>query len=275
MKRIQRSLALVLALVLILVASTSAQNSSVQLAFLVDGSSSISYNDFQVMLDGIAAAIEDSACVPHDGSLELTVIQFSTTVRTEVGPVVITSANAGAVASQIRSMTKMHNMTNYADAVDLAVAEMQASPNWSSSRQVINITTDGYPNTPDETAHRAAVQRAINAGIDEIDAEGISVTTSTASATDVAAVDPITVLRDEVVYPQPGTLHPPAPWPPTASGWVRLVDNAQEFADTVCEKFGVIIEPPWIPEPATLLLLGSGLAGLAGYVRLRGRKRRQ
>jgi PKD repeat protein len=52
-------------------------------------------------------------------------------------------------------------------------------------------------------------------------------------------------LRDEIVFPQPGCDWPIAESSPTCRGWVREVTDAEEFADTICEKLGAIIaEPP-------------------------------
>ncbi|GAF91054.1 unnamed protein product, partial [marine sediment metagenome] len=47
-----------------------------QMAMILDGSGSIFDNDWDIMLEGLATAIEDVGCFPHDGSVELTVIQF-------------------------------------------------------------------------------------------------------------------------------------------------------------------------------------------------------
>ena len=63
---------------------------TVQLAMILDGSGSINSTEWAIMIDGLAAAVENPDCVPQDGSVELTVIQFSTIARLEVGPVVIT-----------------------------------------------------------------------------------------------------------------------------------------------------------------------------------------
>ena len=66
---------------------------------------------------------------------------------------------------------------------------------------------------------------AVAEGLDELDAEAIT------SGADVAW------LRDYVVYPQPGYQTPPFAGP----GWVRYVDTFEEFADTIGEKFDIIV----------------------------------
>ncbi len=76
-------------------------------------------------------------------------------------------------------------------------------------------------------------------GQDEIDAEAIGGGAN------------INWLRDNIVYPQPGniaTLGNPDSYIP---GWVCAVANAQEFAESMCEKFGAIIDdkPCCVPVP--------------------------
>jgi hypothetical protein len=285
MKRIVILLWFVSMAILVFASTAMAQSTDrVQLAFIVDGSGSIDSGEFSVMRNGIADALQNNSCVPQDGRLELTVIQFSSDARVEVSPTIITTSNVGTIASQIRNMSQLGNSTNYESAIDLAVAQVQGSPNFSSfDRQVINFTTDGEPNLGvlDMPVLR---QRAINAGFEELDAEGIGLSSSSTNENDVSGVgiSSIAVL-EQLVFPQPASVHPPLPWPPTSGGWVRVVDDVNAFASTVCQKFQVTVNPgptptpvppPDIPEPITLVLFGMGSAAVGLYAN-RKRKNNQ
>ena len=58
-----------------------------QLAMILDGSGSISSSDFNIMKEGLARSIENASIFPHDGNVELTVIQFGgTKAQKELGP---------------------------------------------------------------------------------------------------------------------------------------------------------------------------------------------
>lgn len=58
------------------VTGTDAYTEPTQLAMVLDGSGSISDSDWDLMRNGLANAIENKSIFPHDGSVELTVIQF-------------------------------------------------------------------------------------------------------------------------------------------------------------------------------------------------------
>jgi uncharacterized protein YegL len=256
----------IISIVSVHLTSVSAQGPETQLAMLLDGSGSMLPSEFNSMLTGLAEAIENPNCVPQDGSVELTVIQFGSSTRTEVPPTVIDATNASSIAAAIRGITKTGGGTPMASAIALAIAEITGSPSFgTAARQVINLSTDGAPNSPSDT--ETARNDAIAAGIDEIDVEA------------VGYFPAVEWLRDRIVYPQPGTIHGPgyAGWPPPAPGWVRLVDDFDAYAATICGKFGVILQTPAVPEASTLILLGSAASGLAGYIalQLRARRRKQ
>ena len=233
----------------------------VQIAMILDGSGSISSANWTIIKEGVASAVENSSCVPHGGSVELTVVQFSDSAAVEVGPVIITSTNAGTVANNIRAISQMDDMTCIACGTHVAADTLANSPNFDSSiKQVLNLATDGEPNVcdpawpcPDANTNAVSARDyAINLlGMDtdpqdEFDAEAIG------TAPDV------TWLRDSIVWPQPGSIAPPF-----VPGWVSVVANAQEFADTVCEKFQKIIPPSPAPVP---ILTPIGIIALVGLL---------
>ena len=235
----------------------------VQIAMILDGSGSIGSANWVIIKEGVASAVENTSCVPHDGTVELTVVQFSDSATVEVGPVIITASNAGTVANNIRAISQMASMTCIACGIHVAADALANSPNFDPSiKQVLNLATDGEPNVcdptwpcPDAKANAVSARDyAISLlGMDtdlqdEFDAEAIG------SAPDVIW------LRDSIVWPQPGNIAPPF-----VSGWVRVVADAQEFADTVCEKFEVItptptptpvLEVPAITPIGTVALIG-------------------
>jgi len=218
----------------------------VQLAMVLDGTGSILPGDWTIIKNGVADAVEKS--LPHDGSVELTVVQFCTGVseshdgilyyaKTEVAPTIITTTNYATIANAIRAIVQGSGTTPMADGVWVAWDDIRDSPNFGiAENQIINLATDGAPNVvwsdttrttgdpyTDVTAARNA---AVEEGLDELDSEAIG------------AGPDIPFLRDDVVWPQPGTEAPPF-----TPGWVQWVPDADAFADAVAEKFKKVVPP--------------------------------
>lgn len=146
---------------------------SVQLAMLLDGSGSIIGDDWDVMIDGLSNAIEDSDIIPHDGSVELTIIQFggssSPTGRTWAqvelkelgGPIIIDETNFENVANKIKDIDQLGGGTPISCAFRLSADVLSGDPNsylegtseegmasdlTDCQRRVIILVTDGMPN---------------------------------------------------------------------------------------------------------------------------------
>ena len=239
-----------------------------QMAILLDGSNSINPYDWNITLRGLAAAIRNPYCFPHDGSVELTVIQFggwqndTSWAELELGPVVVTGMNYNGIADNIGDIVQLKGGTALSCALYLAADVLSGDPNgylagtewvgmtstnFDFSRKIVNVVTDGNPNIvcgegeyigtwPGDTSYqyiqgKASAEIARNYLIttlgmnqakgDEFDAEAVG------SKIDSGW------LKDNIVWPEPGTYAPPFYSP----GWVCLVSNYQEFADTIDELF--------------------------------------
>jgi len=208
----------------------------IQLGLCLDGSGSISAADWTVIKNGVAAAITDS--LPHDSSVELTVVQFGFDTpldsQIEITPTIIDSdAAANGIATTILAMAQGGDNTPMAHGLNLTWSAMKNSPNFvSSEMQIINVATDGLPNillpesptgiAPDDVTW--VRNMAEGEGLDEIDAEAIGMGAD------------VTWMRDGLVLPQPGTVAPP--YDP---GWVEYVPDAEAFAEAMTTKFEIII----------------------------------
>jgi hypothetical protein len=129
--------------------------------------------------------------------------------------------------------------------INQCVTTMQKSANYATAWKVINLSTDGYPNST--SAAEAAVTNAVAAGIQEIDAEGIG----TGAANDWMAQD--------MVYPDgpggakgpivPDQPYPPRPPNPSFMGFVRKVTTFAEYEEAIKEKLRLILKGQLFLEP--------------------------
>jgi len=207
----------------------------VQLAILLDASESILSSNWDIMVDGLADAVENPYCIPQDGSVELTVVRFSSSADVPVGPVVITLGNAAPIAAVIRSISYIPGATCISCAFNEAAGALKNSDYFSPTlKQVINLVTDGNPYPETKAVAEAARNNCITTlqmteNQDVICAEAIG------------SAPNVNWLRDNIVFPQPGSEWPITAPDPPPPGWVRQVTDAEEFAETVCEKLKAVL----------------------------------
>lgn len=244
------------------VTSTDFTSEPTQLAIILDGSTSISPADWIIMKNGLAAAVEDPDSFPHDGSAELTVIQFggyygnNPNAIVQIGPVVIDGANHDDVADDIEGITQLKGWTPMACGVALAIDILENSDNFDTHRHVFTLVTDGQPNAVYNIEDGDYRMEAGSWGTNPEDYENGKASTVVArnyllgklivrDEFDAIAVGngsggypgpDIDWLRDSIVWPN-GYEAPPFNQGP---GWVRHVDNYQEFANSIKKEFKVI-----------------------------------
>jgi hypothetical protein len=249
-----------------------------QFALILDGSGSISSSDWNIMRNGLKAAIKNESCFPHDGSVELTVIQFGgehlgsthkSWAQLEIGPIIVNETNHDTLANNVGNLTQLQGYTPMAGAFNLAADIVSGDPNnyltgtsWAGKastnfytfpRKVINLVTDGQANVVCNQGQYSGTYQSGGHGHPDPYVEGkasaenarnyllttLNMTTDNQDEFDSEAVgtdNDIPWLRDNIVYPQPGS----DTWPPPGPGWVRHVTSYTEFADIIDEQFYII-----------------------------------
>lgn len=224
-----------------------------QLGFALDGSGSITASNWDIILDGLANAIESND-FPKDGTVELTVVQFGVAcpdgsgARIEIMPTVITANNYNTVISDIKNIGYGGWGTPMSCGLILLADAMSSSPNFDPGlKQIVNIITDGEPTTccyvnssycgndsqvcdPQSNSVDAKDylkdQLQLKSQQDRITCEFIGSNTQYRDW-----------LKDSIVWPQPGQIAPPYP---TDSGWVRMISTFLEIKEAIQEKIKTI-----------------------------------
>ena len=192
----------------------------IELCLAIDGSGSIDPSDFYLQKEGLALAVEDPSVVPQNGTATISVVQFSSSAVTEVTSTVIDSqTTADNVAAQIRSISQMDSLTNFAAAIDACMNEF-TDPN---SKWTIDISTDGRMTAGSDPI--VGRENAVAGGLDTLNTLGVG------SGIDQSFLE-------DLVWPQPATLAPPFD-----DGFVVLVDDFDEYVQAVSEKMGFELCP--------------------------------
>jgi Zn-dependent protease len=275
MRRLSVALTVSLIITLALIPTcVHAASVKTQLCLVIDGSGSISTNEWNLIRQAIAKAINET--IPHEGSVELAIVQFGYSTgegyaKTELKPTVIDNTNYNSTAANVLAMPKANGNTPTAHGLYLGWSEIKNSPNFDGdTKKVINLATDGVPNVRNDNATAdldgsggspnanddvvATVNLAVSEGLIELDVEAIGITELNSNW-----------LRNNVVYPQPGIEAPPF----IKSGWIRIVADPAEFANTIGQKIGVIIygnDDAWAPSAEGALAAGLVTVGLTSAV---------
>ncbi len=117
-------------------------SAAIDIGLVVDGSGSIDDSDWKLQREGFSTALRDSANVPLDGSVAITVVQFSSGTQVEVPRTVIDSKEKlDAVVAKIESMEQRQSGTD-PDAGIIAGLEA-LKPFRDDTKTVLCLSSDG------------------------------------------------------------------------------------------------------------------------------------
>jgi hypothetical protein len=188
----------------------SNQKPYLDLALCLDSSGSVSSPEFILQLEGTAQAIENPNIVPRDGSMRLTLFQFSNNGYLEIDPTIVEEDNVSELADAIRSVRRNTGGTAIHHCIDRATEVLSdASP--ETALQVIDVSTDGQSS---QALAVAASERARNAGIDVINAIGVGRGANES-------------LLNYIVFPKPAG---------GERGFVLMVDSYEEYIEGISSK---------------------------------------
>lgn len=246
----------------------------VDLAFLLDESGSIGADNFEnIILPGLANAIQD--IVPQADAMEgddlfdedfifrVTVGSFSNDADLVVAPTIVDSMSIAGIVSSILGTEYDAGRTNLAEGIALIEDELDDFEGTDEEARfgTLNVSTDGRPNEPGGTfpAGEAAALDArddlfANTSISSVSAEAIG-TSSLNFLEDLTGAT---------------CCAPPFPGNIFAEGFILQIEDLEDYEETIAQKVEIVVNGD-MPEPATLALVGAGLAGIGLAVRRRRR----
>lgn len=250
------SRALALAVPLAFAGVSAAAAPVTQLGFGIDGSGSVSSSDFSTQINGLSSAF---GVLPTDSTVEVTVVQFSSSAQTEVGPTLIDSASTrSSIITQTNNITQTGGGTDPEDAIDKLNSELTGSSNFGDD-SIINISTDGgFTVSPAQTA----AQNAKDDGIDALTGEAIGTGADQQALADIV-FGPNSDPGDGSGQILAEDASPPNPLASGVDPWVVPVSDFDTFGDVIQAKLQASVPGTPVPVPPTVLLLLSGIVAVA------------
>ncbi len=232
-----------------------------QLGFALDASGSVSASNYNLLRSGLSAAL---AGLPVDGTIEITVVSYSTGNLTVVAPTVLTAATLPTIQAAINNHSKSDGGTNTSGAITGLTSLLTGSVNFgdAGTKSIINLATDGAPNSQADA--EAAALASAAAGIDALSIEAIGSGVSSGSA--LANMQKIAFPGPAILLPVNSTSIPN----PIGQSWVVPVSDFNALAPVLAAKVQAAVNPPnQVPEPGSIALLAIAMVGMTVAMRRR------